>query len=215
MKKERFSVVKVKICGVTNVDDALHAADCGADMLGFNFYEKSPRYLEPSAARAIASKLPDRIEKVGVFVNMDGSRIAEFVDLIGLTAVQLHGDEDERFVDDLRRRMDVHLIKAVRVDDTFQAESVSKFRVDAVLLDTYSTGQYGGTGNQFDWNSAIEAKAYAPAIYLAGGLTPENVADAIRTVRPHAVDTASGVESSPGKKDSKKVADFIRIAKNA
>lgn len=208
-------MVKVKICGVTNVEDALHAAECGADMLGCNFYERSPRYLEPSAARAIVTKLPDRIEKVGVFVNMDGYRIAGFVDLIGLTAVQLHGDEDERFVDDLRRRTDVALIKAVRVDDTFRAGSISKFRVDAVLLDAYSTCQYGGTGNQFDWDSAIEAKAYAPSIYLAGGLTPENVADAVRTVRPQVVDTASGVESSPGRKDSKKVADFIRIAKKA
>ncbi len=208
-------MTKVKICGITNLEDALHAVESGADMLGFNFCEKSPRYVEPRFVRDIVRSLPDEVIKVGIFVNMEDYRIGEFVDLIGLTAVQLHGDEDRAFVKELKRNTDAILIKAIRVDQDFRTSSVSEYGVDAVLLDSYSADKYGGTGNQFDWATARAARDLVPALYLAGGLTPENVAEAVRIVRPSAVDTASGVESSPGKKDPKKVEAFIRNAKNA
>jgi phosphoribosylanthranilate isomerase len=153
--------------------------------------------------------------KVGVFVNMEGYRIDELVDIVGLTAIQLHGDEDRAFVDRLKEHTGAMLIKAIRVARHFLPGSVSKYGVDAVLLDTYSNNQYGGTGAVFDWTTASAVKEMIPQLYLAGGLTPENVAEAVREVRPYAVDVASGVESAPGKKDPKKVEAFIKNAKNA
>lgn len=208
-------MTSVKICGITNLEDALQAVECGAEMLGFNFYEKSRRYIAPMIARNIVCSVPDEIIKVGVFVNMEERRLAEIVDLVGLTAVQLHGDEDRAFVKELKKNTDAALIKAIRVKEGFIVNSVSGYGVDAVLLDAYSADNYGGTGTTFDWSIAIATRELVPALYLAGGLTPENVADAVQSVRPYAVDTASGVESSPGKKDPKKVERFIRNAKNA
>jgi phosphoribosylanthranilate isomerase len=205
----------VKICGITNLEDALWAVECGADMLGFNFYGKSQRYVEPNLAREIVSSVPERVLKVGVFVNMEEHRISEFVDLVGLTAVQMHGNEDRAFIDELRKNTEATLIKAMRVHKDFLANSVCEYGVDAVLLDSYSTDKYGGTGAVFDWTTATAVKELVPALYLAGGLTPENVSDAVRTVRPYAVDVASGVESSPRKKDRRKIEAFIENAKNA
>lgn len=208
-------MVKVKICGITNLEDALWAVESGADMLGFNFYEQSPRSIEPYMAKAIIAELPDAVEKIGVFVNMEEYRIGEFVDLIGITVVQLHGDEDRTYINELRANTDALVIKAARVSQSFEIDSVLEFGADAVLLDAYSAGTYGGTGECFDWSTATAVKELGLALYLAGGLTPENVADAVRTVRPYAVDVASGVESSPGKKDPKLVEAFIKNAKNA
>lgn len=208
-------MTKVKICGITNLEDAQHAVACGADMLGFNFYERSPRYVEPHLARDIVSALPDKLGKVGIFVNMEEYRVDEFIDLIGLTAVQMHGDEDRSFVNELRKYTDLTLIKALRVNKDFRVSSVAEYGANAILLDSYSADGYGGTGSVFDWTTARAVRTLVPTLYLAGGLNPENVADAIRQVRPYAVDVASGVESSPGKKDPKKVEAFIRNAKNA
>ncbi|CAN5691105.1 phosphoribosylanthranilate isomerase [soil metagenome] len=208
-------MTKVKICGITNIEDARLAVNFGADALGFNFYEKSPRYISAQDAKAIAETLQGEVLKVGVFVNMEESKIGECVDLIGLDAVQLHGDEDADFVTHLRAETDAQVIKAFRVDLNFQAASIADFRVDAVLLDAYAEDEYGGTGKTFDWKTAEAAKALTPQLYLAGGLTYENVSEAIKTVRPFAVDVASGVESSPGKKDPRLMEAFIRNAKNA
>lgn len=208
-------MTKVKICGITNLEDAFAAVELGADMLGFNFYEKSPRCIESYTAKAIVAELPNAVEKIGVFVNMEEYRIGEFVDLVGLTFVQLHGEEDGTYINELRANTDALVIKAVRVGQGFEIDSVLEFGADAILLDSYSAGTYGGTGECFDWSAANEVKELVPALYLAGGLMPENVADAVRTVRPYAVDVASGVESSPGKKDPKKLEEFIRNAKNA
>lgn len=208
-------MTKVKICGITNLEDALLAVEFGADALGFNFYEKSPRYISPQIARRIASDLPYELMKVGIFVNLAAYRIIEFVDLVGLTAIQLHGDEDSDFVKKLKRNTEAGIIKAFRIGSNFPASSIAEYDVEAVLLDAYTAGEYGGTGERFDWKTAHAAKDLTSQLYLAGGLTPENVVEAIRTVRPFAVDVASGVESSPGKKDPKKVEAFIRNAKNA
>ena len=208
-------MVKVKICGITNIEDARLALELGADMLGFNFYEKSPRYISPQDARPLIDDLPEYVENIGVFVNMEGYRIDEWVELIGLDSVQLHGDEDDGFVSDLRRYMDAKIIKAFRAGPGFSVESIMESTADSILLDAFATGQYGGTGEQFEWSIASDAVKLRPDLILAGGLTPENVAEGVRVVRPYAVDVASGVESAPGKKDPAKLEAFIKNAKRS
>jgi len=208
-------MVKVKICGITNLEDALLSIDCGADILGFNFFEKSPRYVAPQNAAGIIDKIPNDILRVGVFVNMETYRIDEFVQLLKLDAVQLHGDESADFVSELKRETDAKVIKAFRVSSDFMVERVLDFQTETVLLDKFSNEHYGGTGERFDWKIAHDVKGLDVEIFLAGGLTPENVAEAVQNVRPYAVDVASGVESSPGKKDPKKLEAFIKNAKNA
>jgi phosphoribosylanthranilate isomerase len=205
-------MTKVKICGITNLDDALLAASLGADALGFNFYEGSPRYIGTKEALAVIDELPDNTMKVGVFVNMEEYKIDGFVDLLGLTAVQLHGDEDAEYVKRLRSETHAEIIKAIRVGDNFSPDMVARYDTDFLLLDTFSAGQYGGTGDSFDWT---KAKGITDGkFFLAGGLTPENVSKAVATVRPYGVDVASGVESAPGKKDPKKLEAFIKNAKD-
>jgi phosphoribosylanthranilate isomerase len=208
-------MTRVKICGITNLEDALLSVRLGADAVGFNFYGRSPRYITPKNALQILKELPDNTLTIGVFVNMEECRIGEFVDLLGLSTVQLHGDEDRMFVKELKHYTDAKVIKAFRVSRAFLPNEVSDFEVDAVLLDAYSPNQYGGTGDRFDWATAQRVKQFTSELYLAGGLTPENVGEAIRTVRPDAVDVASGVESKPGKKDPAKLEAFIKNAKNA
>lgn len=208
-------MTKVKICGITNLEDALLSVKFGADMLGFNFYEKSVRYITPQKASSIIKQLPSDVIKVGVFVNMEEYRVDEFVELLKLDAVQLHGDEDQQYVDELRRNTRARIIKSFRVSPEFDEEQVVNFDLDGVLLDAYSSELYGGTGERFDWAKAKAVKPLVSDLYLAGGLTPENVSVAVRTVRPYAVDVASGVESAKGKKDSKKVEEFIENAKSA
>lgn len=208
-------MVKIKICGITNLEDARLAVDLGADMLGFNFYENSPRYLPPLQALRLIDGLSAEVERVGVFVNMEGHRVGEFVDLMGLHAVQLHGDETPDFVSSLRRITDAKIIKTFRVDPMFNLDSIKETAADSVLLDAYTQGQYGGTGERFDWSIAADAVRLRPNLMLAGGLTVENVAKSVRVVGPHAVDVASGVESAPGKKDPAKLEAFIRNAKSA
>jgi phosphoribosylanthranilate isomerase len=208
-------MAKVKICGITNIEDARLAVALGADMLGFNFYEQSPRYISPQEARRVIGDLPKETENVGVFVNMEESRVVEFVDLLGLHAVQLHGDENNDFVSHLRTETDAKVIKAIRVGPGFQARSIANYETDSILLDAYTKGQYGGTGERFEWSIAADAVGFVPELILAGGLTPDNVAEAVRSVRPYAVDVASGVESAPGKKDPAKLEAFITNAKQA
>ena len=204
----------VKICGITNLEDALASVECGADMIGLNFFEKSARYVSPTLAREIATESAKMVKRVGVFVNASIEHILEICSNVGLDAIQLHGDETVEYEAVLRSRTDLETIKAVRVGEHFDVHELVNFD-STILLDAYSDGEYGGTGEVFDWEVASQVWTIVPSMILAGGLNPDNVADAIRTVRPYAVDVASGVESSPGKKNLKKLEAFIRNAKNA
>lgn len=206
----------VKICGITRREDALVAVKLGANFLGFNFYAESPRYIAPEAAKAIISKLPDSVSAVGVFVNETVENISRISRETGLHAVQLHGDEDAAFIARLRSQCPIDVIKAVRLRPNVEIDHRDLAAASALLIDSYSENVYGGSGKTADWTAAYELGVIAAKpTFLAGGLTPENMADAVRAVRPYAVDVASGVESSPGIKDHAKVAAFIKAAKEA
>jgi len=204
-------MVRVKICGITNVKDARLAARLGADALGFNFYKESPRYIQPERASAIIAALPPFVAAVGIFVNEEPERINEIAGLCRLDAVQLSGDESPAQADRVRG---VRRIKGIQVREERDIARCRRYRVDAYLLDAYVEGLHGGTGETFNWELAREAHEFGPVI-LAGGLTPENVDEAVRIARPYAVDTASGVEQRPGIKDRDLMADFILCAKAA
>ncbi len=209
-------MTKVKICGITSLDDAIATVDEGADMIGFNFYRGSKRFIEPNNARKIIDALTRDSGHVGVFVNESINEVVRIVDEVGLDGIQLHGGESNEYVADLMKRTSRFVIKAFRVSSTFAFEKALDSSATYVMLDGYSLHELGGTGVVADWNVATKVVFCRPeAVYLAGGLTPENVAEAIRVVKPHAVDVASGVESSPGRKDPDKVAAFIKAAKAA
>jgi len=199
----------VKICGITNTEDAHHAVRCGADALGFIFFEESPRFISHRRAAEIVRGLPEHISKIGVFVNADLRFVRDIVKHVNLSAVQLLGNEGP---DDLVN-FDTSVIKVFRVGRDYDVEVMKNYIVDAFLLDAMQEGAFGGTGKTFDWNIAVKAKEYG-RIILSGGLTPENVEDAVRFVRPYGVDVSSGVEAKPGKKDPAKVRDFIARAKS-
>jgi phosphoribosylanthranilate isomerase len=206
-------MTKVKICGITNLEDALIAVRFGADALGFNFYEQSPRYISPEKARKIIENLPAKILKVGVFVNKGLENILEISETAKLDAVQLHGDESAEFVKELKAKTNLEIIKAFRVSPQFKPEDVLKFEVDAVLLDAYSANDYGGTGEKFDWEIAGKVREIVSKMYLAGGLSAKNVAEAIEKVQPFAVDACSLLEEIKGRKNAVKVRDFIFAVK--
>lgn len=208
-------MTRVKICGITNLEDAQIAIDSGADAIGFNFYRDSKRFVDERDAAVIIQRIQGAITTVGVFVNHSIAEILETQSIAKFDVIQLHGDETQRFVNELRSETNSKIIKAFRVSAEFDVESVDRYNVDAVLLDSFSIMEYGGTGNTLDWNIAAKAAARFSDVYLAGGLTPDNVALAIRKVKPSSVDVASGVESSPGKKDPIKVATFMKSAKEA
>jgi phosphoribosylanthranilate isomerase len=207
-------MVRVKICGITNWADAAVSLEAGANALGFNFYAPSPRYIPPSHARMIVSRMPPGVDAVGVFVNASFAEANEIGLSTDLDALQLHGDEAPEAVAEFSESWP--LIKAFRVNPEFHAEQLESYRThtDFFLLDGFSQDARGGTGNSFDWSVAREAKKYG-RIFLSGGLTSENVADAVRQVRPFAVDVCSGVEASPGKKDAARVREFIRRVQEA
>jgi phosphoribosylanthranilate isomerase len=199
--------MKIKVCGITNLDDARLAVELGADMLGFIFYAKSPRAVSPAVAAQICRQL--NVEKIGVFVNETVPVIQSTLTACGLTGIQFHGDEPPSFC----RQFNVTAIKALRVRDAASLTVAAEYDVDALLLDTYTDSQHGGTGRTFDWQLAVQAKQFGRPIILSGGLTPENVREAIATVQPYAVDVASGVEQSPGRKDPEKLRRFIAACK--
>jgi phosphoribosylanthranilate isomerase len=201
---------RVKICGVTNVADALAAAEAGADMIGLNFYEKSPRYVSLKAAAAISKQLPPFVMRVGVFVNPEEALVTRAIGECNLSLLQFHGDETSEFC----TQFSLMSIKALRVRDAESLKALANFQTDAFLLDAHSKSGLGGTGEQFNWDQAVEAQKFGKPIFLAGGLTPENVAEAVRKVRPFAVDVSSGVEISPGKKNHAKMKAFIAAAKS-
>jgi phosphoribosylanthranilate isomerase len=197
--------VKIKICGTTNLKDALFAVDSGADAIGFIFYKKSPRYILQKDAKDIVAKLPPFVETVGVFVNETSDKVNRIAEQCKLTAIQLHGDESPAFCRRIKRRV----IKAYRVKDTNSFKGMADYDVSGFLLDSYNDESKGGTGKTFDWNLALRAKKQGPII-LAGGLNPYNVYTAIHRVKPYGVDVCSGVEKSPGIKDSVKIDEFIK-----
>ncbi len=197
-------MTRVKICGITNLEDALFAADSGADALGFVFWERSPRYITPGAAALIIEKLPPFITTVGVFVDEEAGRVGDIIKTAGLTLAQLHGSESPEYC----RAMACRFIKALRVKDAASLCGLSEYGAEAVLLDTFVKGQPGGTGASFDW-SLLSGMDYSGDVILAGGLTPDNVEDALGCYSPYAVDVSSGVEAEPGKKDPAKVRAFI------
>lgn len=204
-------MIRVKICGITNLEDALAASEAGADAIGFNFAEeakRSGRYIEPAKARAICKAIPPFVTKTAVVVNAKSEQIAEYLAFVD--CVQLHGDETP----DICRAIHGKVIKAFRVRPEFNPKDILEYPVSAYLLDAYVPGQRGGTGHVSDWDSARAAVALGKPIILAGGLTPDNVQDAVRAVQPYAVDTAGGVEAEPGKKDHGKIRDFIERAKS-
>ena len=198
----------IKICGITNLEDAKFAVKCGAHAVGFNFYDKSPRCIKPELAAEITKKLPEHISKIGVFVNADRKFIHDVIATAKLSAVQLYGNDGP---DDLVD-YEVSTIKVFRVKNDFDVEVMQNYIVDAFLLDTHSDKAYGGTGRTFNWNIALKAKEYG-RIILSGGLTPENIESAVRFVQPYGVDVCSGVEVRPGKKDPSKIVNFIARAK--
>lgn len=198
------SQVRVKICGITNLEDAVVAADLGADAVGFIFYEKSARSINPRTAALIIRELPPFIATVGVFVNEPPERVVDIAKEAGVGCIQLHGDETPEYV----QAVGLRTIKALRVKDASILNKLRSFSVSAILLDTYREGKPGGTGETFDWEIAAEA-AKTGRIILSGGLNPENVGDAVRKVRPYAVDVSSGVEAKPGKKDHAKLKKFF------
>ena len=202
---------RVKICGVTNVADAQAAVGAGADMIGLNFYEQSPRHVTISQAAEISRVLPSLLLRVGVFVNPEEALVTRAIAECGLNLLQFHGDETPEFC----TQFGLMSLKAFRIRDAESLNQLANYQTDAFLLDAHSKSGVGGTGEKFNWDLAVEAQKFGKPIFLAGGLTPENVGEAVKKVRPFAVDVSSGVESAPGKKDAAKVRAFILAVRQA
>ncbi len=204
--------MKIKICGITNITDAEYAIKKGATHLGFILYSKSPRYCSPKTVAKIIATIPNSIITVGVFVNDSVNVINSVVEQTGLTCVQLHGSESIKVC----QQITVPVIKAFRVATAANLNEICNYVgfVDTILLDTYVAGQSGGTGQTFNWNLAVMSKQWNIPLFLSGGLTPENVIDAIQFVQPYGVDVASGTEQSPGKKSQDKLSKFIQSIKS-
>lgn len=200
-------MTRVKICGIRTASAALAAAEAGADAVGFVFYPPSPRFVPPARAAELARRLPPFVLRVGVFVNAPVEVVEDVAEQVGLDVVQLHGDEPPEVCARLRRRV----IKAVRVDGPEAVARAREYPVAAVLLDAHVPGLYGGTGRRFDWSLV---RGLDKPVILSGGLTPDNVGEAIRQARPYAVDASSGVETE-GEKDPEKIAAFVRAVRAA
>ena len=201
--------VKVKICGITSAEDALEAVDAGADALGFMFYAPSPRCVTRETGAAIIQQLPPFVAKVGVFVNPTAEEVKQAIADCGLDTLQFHGEEPPEFC----RQFGLKVLKAFRVQGPETLRALPNYSSAAWLLDSFVAGTRGGTGNTFNWDIAAQAVKLGGRVILAGGLTPENAAEAVRKVRPYGLDVSSGVESAPGKKDVAKVRAFIAAAK--
>lgn len=201
-------MTQVKICGITNQEDARVAADAGADMIGFIFYPPSPRYVAPEQARRIVESLPANLPAVGVFVNETIETLTHVVRVSGVQMVQLHGEESSQTC----RQLPWRVIKTFRFTAQMRPEMMAHYAVEACLIEGYHADFYGGGGARADWHQVATLHAYG-RIILAGGLTPDNVQEAIRIVHPYAVDVGSGVETAPGKKDWQQVRTFIRRVK--
>jgi phosphoribosylanthranilate isomerase len=205
-------MTKVKVCGITNLDDALAAVEAGADALGFNFYGPSPRFIEPAAARVIVEHLPATVTAIGVFANEgDPAVVARVADEAGLFTIQLHGDESPEYC----RTFDVlKVIKVLRVNQDFQPGDACAYETDAIMLDAFDRDRLGGTGRVIDWAIAAQTRPLVKKLFLSGGLSAANVASAILAVRPYGVDACSGLESAPGRKDRTEMIDFVQAVRS-
>lgn len=206
----RSMSVIVKICGITNAPDGLAAAEAGADALGFMFYDKSPRHISLPQAVEVIRQLPPFVIKVGVFVDASEDLVMRAIGDCGLNLLQFHGNETPEYC----TQFGLMSMKAFRIRDAESLKALAEYPTDAWLLDAFVADKHGGTGEQFNWDLAIEAKKAGRPIFLAGGLTASNVAEAVRKVQPYGVDVSSGVEAEPGRKDHAKVRDFIKAAKS-
>ena len=202
-------MIKIKICGITNAEDALGAVELGADALGFIFHPPSRRYVTPEKAKDIIGQLPPFVFKIGVFVDEEPETILKAINECRLDGIQLHGRESPEFCAKFRRRV----IKGLRPQREEEVAKIADYKVDALLLDSYHPDMIGGTGTTFDWELAVAAKMFGMPVILSGGLNSENVAEAVRLVKPYGIDVASGVETFQGKKDLDKVRDFIEQAR--
>jgi phosphoribosylanthranilate isomerase len=205
--------IQIKICGVTNANDARACVELGADMIGFNFYQASPRYIEPAMVRRILDALPARTCAVGVFVDADTAEVRKVAKTAGLRCVQLHGHTTPESCSELAREFRV--IRALSTDTRFQPEHTAAFPHCDVLIDSYHPELRGGTGRTCDWSVARAAMRYTRLLILSGGLDAQNVGRAIAAVTPHAVDVCSGIESAPGVKDHDAIKDFIAAVRTA
>ena len=202
----------IKICGITNLDDALAAVDAGADALGFNFYKPSPRYVTPETAAEIIGQLPSTVLTVGVFVNEPSPKsVEDLARRASVTAVQLHGDESPGYCSEIENR---YVIKALAAGADFDLQRALDYDVHAILLDTKHDTLRGGTGRVFDWSIALEVRRAVPKLYLAGGLGIENIEDAINSVDPFAVDACSALEKTPGKKNHERMRAFVNAIRS-
>ena len=203
----------IKICGITNVDDALAAVAAGADALGFNFYKPSPRYVTPKDAREIIAKLPISVMTVGVFVNEESPQsVRSIANESGVAALQLHGDESPGYCRELAK--DRYVIKTLTVANDFEIDMAQGYEVEAIMLDTKHNSLRGGTGRVFDWSIARDVNEVVPKLFLAGGLSPENIQDAIEIVRPYAIDACSALEDEPGRKNHERMRAFVETARS-
>ena len=203
-------MTKIKICGITNLNDALDAVRLGADALGFVFYPGSKRYIEPVKAKEIADSLPPFVKKVGVFSNEKADVVREVSGIVNLDLLQIHGDETPAYCDSL----DSPYIKAFRLKDANTLGEVNQYNTNYILFDTYSSDEYGGTGRAFDWDILKNHPFENKYVILSGGLNPGNIKEAVNLLQPYAVDVSSGVEESPGKKDIGKIKKFIEAVRN-
>jgi phosphoribosylanthranilate isomerase len=206
--------VRVKICGITNLDDAAEAVRLGAWAIGLIHHDESPRRVDPADAAEISAAFRRKCEVVGIFVNPDLADVAKAVEDAALTMVQLNGEEGPSFCAEVARKTGVKVIKAVHVSSAADIHAAEAFRTDLHLFDRRAEGLWGGTGESFDWGLLRERRSQVPAI-VAGGLRPENVAEAISVAHPYAVDVASGVEAEPGRKDHAAMSAFFEAAKGA
>jgi phosphoribosylanthranilate isomerase len=203
-------MTKVKICGITNYEDAANAAILGADYIGFNFYKSSPRYIDESEVKKIIERMPNSVKKVGVFVNEKLDAVKRIVKDLNLDLIQLHGGETPEYCKQIKKETKKGIIKSFRIKDKSDIEKIKEYNVDYYLFDAYKEGLFGGTGKTFDHSLLKNIKR---KFFLSGGLNEKNVKEAIKTTKPFAVDTASGVEKNPRKKDPKKMEEFIKAAK--
>ncbi len=201
---------RVKICGITSVADGLAAAEAGADLIGLMFYEASPRRVTLAQASEISHALPPFLLRVGVFVNPSPDFVLQAIGECHLSMLQFHGDEPSDFC----TQFGLMSLKAIRIRDESSLAQLENYKTEALLLDAYSPNGLGGTGEKFNWELAVAAQRFGKPIFLAGGLTPENVAAAVRTINPFGVDVSSGVESAPGRKDAAKMRAFVAAAKS-
>jgi len=201
--------VKVKICGITNLEDALAALFSGADALGFVFYDRSPRYIRPAKAAKISRILPKKILRVGVFVNAEAAKVQKTAKLCNLDLLQFHGQESPDYC---RKFSGYKVIKAFRVSDQEDLAGVSRYKTFAYLFDSFSRTKLGGTGKKFNWKILAQTIRIGPVVFLSGGLTAGNIKKAINLVKPDWVDVSSSLEVKPGKKDHQKIQEFMRVA---